>query len=739
MRKGIIVIFLAVILLGPIINDVPWVRAQENSPDEFTLEEITVTAQKREENQQKVPIAMDVISSEEIKELGKNDIDEILSNISSALIQKAADGYRVSIRGMSDLSDSFKGQSMSPPSVALNMDGVYSNRKDTATGLFDIERVEVLYGPQSTMYSSTSPGGIVNIVTAQPKTDMYEVSGSLEYGSYNLLHTESVMNTPLSDKAAIRASFTTSVHDGYLTNGSDNEDTKSARLRALLRPNDNLSFTATAELSRNQSAGFGGGVVPFLDDSDVANPWTGNESNSLAANDQTAEKLYGQMSWDTGLGPLSMTPSYSTRGGTSDMVTNDGSLEHMKQSAREKSIELRMTSPSDLFFKWIGGVTYYRSGDSNSILSDAYLETGVGSWSTRVITEENKAFFANITYPVMDNFRLTAGYRKSWDEMISDNEEVRASEVDPGVWVYAEEQTVMSTDGAPDYKFGFEYDLGENLMLYGDYSTSYRIQGMGGPPGTGERPPEKLKAYTFGSKNRFFGNKLQVNASAYYYDYKNFQANDMIQVWLWDLNNNLAIDQGESYSDPYSSGIGDGRTIGFDLQTNVIITPKDMLNLSVAYIKSEWTDLYFDYYYTYTLVLDPATNTLIEESLLDEDYNGKPMMNTPPWSINLTYNHNFDLPNGGIIRAGITSKYQTAYRLSWRESDYPYNYQETFHMESVNAVYSHPEGKWSFSAYVNNIFNYAEKRMYMSGGGGRLGMLSIGNPRTYGAVLSMKY
>jgi len=172
------------------MGDVSAVFAQESADDEFTLEEITVTAQKREENQQKVPIAMETISGETIKELGKTDIDQILSTVSSVIVNKAADGMRVTLRGMSNDNSMFQGRQVSTPTVAVNMDGAYTNRSAAGDNLFDIERVEVLYGPQSTLYSTASPGGVVNVVTANPKLDNFEASATLEGGNYNnrLIH-----------------------------------------------------------------------------------------------------------------------------------------------------------------------------------------------------------------------------------------------------------------------------------------------------------------------------------------------------------------------------------------------------------------------------------------------------------------------------------------------------------------------------------------------------------------------
>jgi iron complex outermembrane receptor protein len=122
MKKFIIVIFTAVI--GCVfVCDVPGVFAQGSDVDEFTLKEITVTAQKREENKQKVPIAMEVLSGDQLRELGNNDLDEILENISSIVVNKTGQNLRISLRGISDDQPEQSVQ-MSAPTVAVNTDGI---------------------------------------------------------------------------------------------------------------------------------------------------------------------------------------------------------------------------------------------------------------------------------------------------------------------------------------------------------------------------------------------------------------------------------------------------------------------------------------------------------------------------------------------------------------------------------------------------------------------------------------
>jgi iron complex outermembrane receptor protein len=732
--------------------------AQDAGSDEFMLEEITVTASKRSENQQKVAITMEVLSSEELKMSGKNDLDEILSNVSSVLVNKAADGLRISLRGISDDQSTFHNQSVSMPTVAVNMDGVYSNRKDTGSGLFDLERVEVLYGPQSTLYASNSPGGVVNVVTANPKLDKYEASGTIEYGNYELLHTEGSLNAPINNTMAFRAAYSTSIRDGYLSNGGDDEDSKSARLKFLFQPMESLSFTASGEISKSKTQGFGG-VTVFIDQDDVDDPWY--TDNVLGTpNENSNHKVYGRMNWDLAFGSLALVPSYATREGsgsqTRTMMGPEGettTITESLQDAEEKSLELRISSSEDFLFKWIVGFNYYESMDAQSSFNydesgnPSYGETPTGAliqeYRDVETNEEAKAIFANITYPVTNTLRAVAGYRQSWDDVILYNAETRGimGGPDSGKTEEVFEEHVDEYDD-PDYKIGFEYDLGDNTMLYADYSTSYRVQGMGGgAPGTGgtEKPPEKLKAYTVGAKNRFFDNKLQVNAAVYYYDYENYSAGNMVFGFYGDINDPSTYSNDYTQPDPNSSGWGDGRQMGIDVQATAIITPKDVLNVSVSYLNSEWTDLEFDYYYDYILVgVGPGQpwgpeNLVVAET---ESYKGMPMTSSPEWTISVNYSHKFTLANGGTLEPKVDARYKSDYELSWKSSDRPYNYQEAAVLSNASLSYNNPDGNWSLSAYIRNITNYAEKRSYM---GDPVNEMMVGNPRTYGAVLSAHF
>jgi iron complex outermembrane recepter protein len=777
-RKLYYVLITFIIGLVFSLSGVSTLLAQETKAEEFTLEEITVTAAKRTENQQKVAIGMETISADQIKETGMNNLDQILNNVSNVIINKSQDGVRITIRGLADTGSAQHGMAVTMPTVAVNMDGVYSNRKDTSSGLFDLERVEVLYGPQSTLYASNSPGGIVNVVSANPKLDKYEFSGLMEYGNYNLLHTEGAMNAPISEKVALRAAFTTSIRDGYLSNGGDNEDSKSARLKLLYQFSDKLSFVLTGEESKS-STQRSGGVTSFYNGYYQGTPavkvtdyWYTADVLPAPSTDIN-KKVTGRVEADLGFSTLSLLPSYSKRSGHMEErmeMAGEITLNKGDTSAIEKSIELRMASSSDFFFKWIAGFNYYKAtnvqnslgfdGSGNAKMStiaatgDATIyQIGdvVQEFRNMDSVETAKAIFANITYPVTDTFRVTAGYRYSWDSVIMHNNETRGIRGGPdaGLLEFTPE-TFNDPYADPDYKVGVEYDLGANSMVYADYSTSYRVQAMGGGgPGTSssqKKVPEKLKAYSAGTKNRFLDNKLQVNGSAFYYSYTGFKAGDMQTGWFGgeqNLDNPAYWTNAYTQNDPNSSQTGNGRMIGADVQTNLILSADDMLNLSVSYLKSEWTDLTFDYYYDYLItgVSGPPGSGYTRANIVPADtvsYNGKPMTMSPPWTISGSYSHNFNLPNGSYIKAQIDERYKTGYRMSWKDSDYPYNYQEACHITNLSAAYTNADGKWTLSAYVRNLENYAEKRAYMTPGGGA-GITTLGSPRTYGGVLSVKF
>ncbi|MBN1627332.1 MAG: TonB-dependent receptor [Deltaproteobacteria bacterium] len=692
-----------------IFTDVSTLKAQGS--DEFTLEEITVTAQKREENQQKVPITMDVISGEEMKELGNSDLDEMILRASNVFINEAGDGLRVSIRGISS-TETHRGDlytiSNSMPVVAVNTDGVFTAGRKSGANMFDLERVEVLMGPQSTIYASNSPGGIVNVVTGSPKIDQYDMSGKVEFGNYRNMQTEGMLNVPIGSRIAIRTSFMTSSRGPYMSNGSDDDNTKAVRIKTMFKPTDKFSITLSGQYLLDQGMGIGR-IDMFKDQDDVDDPWDNSEDDAPVPRKRTVDDFNIQFDWDLGIGTLTILPAYSrmeekaTMTMTS-MFTGEEYTNFMDNRQTEKGAEARITSSEDFSFKWIFGGNIYRFKQQG-----IGITVGTPYWNGTHNEIRSWALYGNVTYPVTDRFRVTGGLRYS-----DDWNEGHFGGVDAGRGAN-DRLSFLYYDGF-DHKIGFEYDLGENSMLYADNSTGYRVGSMGGA----ESEPETLMSYTIGAKNRFFGNKLQLNWSAYHYMYENYPAENHMD----DPVTGLKDDGGETQ--------GNKLMIGSDLQADMILSANDRVSLQVSWVHAEFDDMVFEYY---------------SPNLPDLVYSGKEPTFTPEWTVTANYDHIFNLPNDSTLTGHFDIRYQTAQLISFMEEasvmiggpppivmDFRgYRDQEAYHLSNLALTYAHPDGKWTLAGYVKNVENYAVKRNLM------FAEMMIGPPRTYGLVLSVKY
>lgn len=713
------------------INEIPDVLAQD-SYEEFTLEEITVTAQKREENLQKVAINMETISGDELTEMGRTNLSDVLSSVSGALVQKVGHELSVNIRGV--VNNANPGDSVSP--VGVSIDGSYSNNFGVGTsGFYDMQRVEVLSGPQGTLYSRNSAGGIVNMISNNPSTDKAEGSGSIEMGNYDLLNMQAMLNIPLNEKLAFRAAFNTTSHDGYISNGTGDDDTKSARLKLGYTASENLSAILTYEFTKSGGMGTGAGVDPFEDEDDVDNPWTSSYASNLFKNNRKSHRLYLNLEWSTPVGDVTFLPSYSkffdnntqqngvsvgddglpSSGGPPGTTTAIGYEPEINSSTqKETSIELRMASPEDFFMKWLVGLYYYNQKWLKKNSKDTfYIEyegnileySSSSEWSLR--KNPSKSFFGNITYPVTDAFRVTGGARYTSDEETDTGYDSTGGMT--GSDFYSDPTTYKSSN--TDYKVGAEYDLGTNMMLWADYSTGYK-RGFQG------NPAQKLKSYQFGEKGRFFDERLQVNATAYLYDYENFQIQMSDEITVNDT----------TYS---AQGWGEADIYGLDLSTNFIISMKDRINLSVSYLHASIANATVNYQSMTGEIYSTTTQT----SGLP------PLNNSPKYTITASYQHIFTLSNGGSLLARIDPRYKTDYTLVFQPSDL-----EGYDMDKLNTEpahimldaslnYSAASGSWSINAYVKNAMNHAEKTgFYMT-----IDNMQISDPRTYGAVLSVKF
>ena len=199
-----------------------------------TLTDIVVTAAKTENTLQKTGISVTTVDGLKLRETGVSSTDQALRDVPNVVVQGAARGFVVAMRGVgSDLPPGV-GES----AVSTNFDGIYNFRAESGTlGFYDMNRIEVLRGPQGTLYGRNATGGVVNVISNDPVLGKYEGYGTVDVGNYDQLRVEGAANAPIGENVAARVSFASINRDGYLSNGTN--DAVGSGMRAKL---ENQSF-----------------------------------------------------------------------------------------------------------------------------------------------------------------------------------------------------------------------------------------------------------------------------------------------------------------------------------------------------------------------------------------------------------------------------------------------------------------------------------------------------------------
>ena len=304
------------------------------------LADIVVTAQRRVESSQRAGIAIDVVGGAEVLSQGVTQPSDLNRIVPSLEVQDAGGANKTFfLRGVGN----FTVNGYSDPAIAVNYDGVYLGRPTSTSGLFyDLERLEVLKGPQGTLYGRNATAGAINILPAKPK--LGDVSGFLDasYGNYNAVNVQGALNLPIGSIAAVRLSGNVVSRDGYLSDGTSDEKTQAARAQLLVEPSADLTLRLAADWSHSGGKGIGSSYdgayalnfatgrynfVPSGLDASVglfdpkAQAYrqslflgvSGRTADPLANNVYLNNDFYGvngELTWNTGAGTLTVIPAW---------------------------------------------------------------------------------------------------------------------------------------------------------------------------------------------------------------------------------------------------------------------------------------------------------------------------------------------------------------------------------------------------------------------------------------------
>ena len=534
--------------LAPLANP-----AWAQPPDTPTvLEQVVVTAEKRTTDLQKAPLAITSIGADQLRQDNINQIDDLNGYVPGLTVAKNEGAERVvSIRGVGyETAENISTQ----PGVAFHIDGV--NIVHTLAlnqDFIDVDHVEVLRGPQSTVFGQSATGGSINVIEKQPVLGRYAGELDASYGNYNYSKDFAALNVPIGGTLALRGAVQYFHHDAYgeATDvnggdyGLDSENDLSGKLSLLWKPIDAFSATLTAE---HFHAGDRGAEQKDISD---PNPDPREVSQDYGGRFAlTTDQDYLTLTYRLPAFTVKSLSAYQdmVHGQTSDNDRLDTALTGQfdnivlwNDRSRAFSQEIDLTSNPGGPIDYIAGVFYQKQharqyivefagqGEAPvfpippatlSIPLDFAAEPADLSFETNTpLTHEALAGFGQATWHVTSRARLTAGARFTHD----DTHDAPTNFYN----LFGLSPPASVTDNIWTGKVEGDYDLAPANLVYASWSRGYKPAGLNFNSAAINTPvqfkPETLESYEVGSKNRFLGNRAQLDVAAFYYVYRNFQ------------------------------------------------------------------------------------------------------------------------------------------------------------------------------------------------------------------------
>lgn len=527
--------------------------------------DIIVTAQKRETALQQTPLAITALGGAGLDSRSIDSAVDLAASVPGANFSTNGGATSITIRGVG--SDGLS-QPKDDPSVASHIDGVYLARPvSLAASFYDLERIEVLRGPQGTLYGRNATGGALNIITKAPTKD-FEAKGDASYGNYNALQLRGAINIPLASTLAFRAVGYYNKHDGYgeqlnpaFKDGDDANDI-GGRATLLWEPASTLSVMLRANLF------YSDGVGPsrtLLDTRSLAGVRDANGvaygsttgaifvnrcgfaafpqacSNPRAIQTVLPESQKVRSNTFSAAADWTVTDSISLKSitGYTDFKQDKGGASRPFQSADSNasfdyvsasstwSQEFNLNYDAGGPFTAVAGAYFLDDDGSNLFESIAINPNAVASVEVDSYSETHSlAFFGEANFEVVNGFTLTGGLRYT-KETKSGNSQSRINI--PFGAPFTVPLTGEIDFKSTDYKVGFDWKIKDGIFLYGNYSTAFKSGGVNtGIPVALFYQPERLKAFQAGIRTDWFDRRLRVNIDAYHYDYQNPQITQVL-------------------------------------------------------------------------------------------------------------------------------------------------------------------------------------------------------------------
>jgi len=703
-----------------------------------TVEEVVVTARKREESLQDVSASIAVIGGDALREGVIQDVRDLQYAVPGLTVGETVGAMKVTMRGLGNASNT-RGEDSQ---VAFHVDGAVVSRPEAqGLALFDVQRIEVLKGPQGTLYGRNATAGAVNVVTNKPTQ---ELDGYLNLtgGNYQLANVEGAIGGPITNTIRGRAAATYIDRDGYsknLTTGNDLDDQHRWAVRGQLefRFTDSVSWLVSGEYASEHDAT---GLFTYLTPLYVVNtaqfpPPASQAPKGLGGlSDPNSRNGAGNIDPILDRETLSVTSTLTWQINDSLMLKNITNYRNLDfylaqdldlssvippfgQTATvsipidedQASSELQLTYSSDKLLL-IGGLYYWKESMAGTTYVGATPNQDI--WFIRDGESEGKSWagFFNATYNLTDMFALRIGGRYTHDSREIDSRQTlngvvtvpRNSPTNPG----NDDRSNSQYTG----EYGLDVHLADNTLLYLTYSQGYQqgaaiIMQINNPIAD----PTEVDNYEIGFKYATPDNRLVFNVAAYQMDIKDLQRTQAVPLPNGTFNTII-------------NNIDGMKTKGVEFDTRW--APLDQLYF---YVGATYTDAKFK---------DFVTDDPLQFGSLLVQLKGNTAQLTPQWKGNVGGQYTFPLPNGAGLALGASMSVTT--KQYFDEFNRDPMISDGYSLYDAHLTYQPQSERWSVSLWGKNLSDEKEIFDANFSANGRVTSKRFIDPRTYGLSVNMK-
>ncbi len=709
---------------GPQVTASP----SQSSSAAANVDDIVVTAQRRAENIQRVPIAITAVSGDALVRSGVTGTDAL---------QRLAPGLTVASIGSGFVSYTYiRGGGTNQvdigadPSVAYFVDEVYiGGTAGLQFDLFDIDHVEVLKGPQGTLFGRNAASGAISIVTKRPSAT-FEGYASVEAGDYGTVLARAGATGPLSDNLLFRTSVSYKRHDPYtdnLTGGADPGKLDSLGGRVQLEARgSNVTFLLTGDALRGRN----GQTNQFFSTDNklglitaaaaAAYPMPGESfyRHGYLHDGFENQELYavsGRLEVTTPFGSLTSISAYRDNhfGRSQDYTPGVLGLQlNTDERDRTFSQEIRLASNTGQRLEWLGGIFFYHADQrltytqvGGPVFASPVLQNNSRTDQSHLLTN-SFAGFGQLTLHIVDRLRLIGGLRYTIDD--KDDARVLYSTVPGPAFNFAIRQKDSWNAFTPAATL--QFDLTSDVMAYGSYRRGFKSGGFQPAPlsnnPAAQTPfnPEKVNSYEIGVKSSFFDRRLTFDIDGFISDIKDQQIS---QTLLGASIINIVSNAGATTAK------------GVEVSLKARPVPALRLGIDATYQRAK-----FDRY-----------STLVGTTVVD--YAGNTQLRSPDFTGALTADYQFDLGGRGSLTIGGDYSYRTKQFFSPANLASPGLYQPGYGLGNAHITYTPRRGNFDLTAFVRNMGDEKYYRNIIVVGA--TGLAQPGDPLTFGGSFIVRF